>query len=544
MKVISKKLVVFLVLALCISIVSACAAKTPKISVTKVTIAGNGVTDNALTMLTDETVELAASVSPSDATNREITWATSNSAIVAITDKGGLTAITEGSANVTATVDGIIATLAVTVAKGVVLTSIKFKDSLISANVGSTTKLVLNFEPVEVTNRDVVYTISPDNGSVVDKVIVNSLGKVQILSGAKGDTTYTITATSVKYPTIATTCQIKVLEVLLSSIGITRSQEAIDLISSESNRIEIPIDIPQNVYFLVPNFMPVNTSQTNITFTSSDTSVLDIKQYESLCVYSIGAGAAVGKTVNITVKGENGKSTVLYLKIGEAKKYIANELSVEYLKSLGVDKRIFWNIEADTSNGNYDTAGDAQLSQGIWRGTKSATTYGGVNPWDGVWGIIFDQWDNPFLDNELPNQYMYNKVQLTDKANIIEFRIRSQTTASTSIRGKVRIQVLEPDGKGGYLAPVVLKKTKGIGTADANGWIVISNCTVQDYEAMLDFFYFDISAYKSKEVVFLFEVDDMRDDGLADGKMDSMLCDRICFLGAEIQETMKDRTKK
>lgn len=544
MKKTTKKLAVVLAMVLSISIITACKENVPTIGVTKVTIAGNGIADNALSMLTDETVSLAASVSPSDATDRQITWASTNTAVVTITDKGELKAVSEGSANVTATAGGIVSTIAVTVAKGVVLTAISFKEPLISANVGSTTKLVLNFEPVEVTNRNVIYTISPDSGAVADKATINSLGKVQILSGALGGSTYTITATSVKYPAIKATCQIKVLEVPLSSIGITRCQEAVDLVSSDGNRIEIPIDIPKNVYFFVPNFMPTNTSQTKVTYTSSDPSVLEIKQYESLCVYSVGTGAAVGKTVNITVTGENNKSTVLYAKIGPAKNYLANELTTAYLKSLSVDKRTFWNIETDTSTGNYDTAGDIPLSQPIWRGTKSASTYGGVNPWDGVWGIIFDQWDNPFLDNELPNQYMYNKVQLSDKANFIEFRVRSQTTASTSERGKFRVQVIEPDGKGGYLAPVVLNKTKGLGTADANGWIVMSNCAVADFEAMKDFFYFDISSYKGKEVVFLFEVDDMHDDGLAAGKMDSMLCDRICFLGAEIQETMKDRTQK
>lgn len=544
MKQLRKELAIVMALACVFFGLAGCKEKVPEIAVTRVTITGSGITNNALTMLSDDKITLAASVSPSDATQKDVTWSSSNKDVAVITEKGELTAVKEGAAEISATAGGVKGTLSVSIVKGVPLTSLAFEKTAVEVNVGASTKLVLNCLPGDATDQNVVYSIAPDNGAKADKVTVNAMGLVEVLTGAQGGSTYTVTAVSQKYPEIKATCKINILEVALSSLGVRRNNEAIDLSTGESNRMEIPMDTPDNACFLVPSFSPENTSQREVTYTSSDPSVLKITQLDNLAVYSPGPSAAVGKTVSISVKGQNGKSLVVYAKITAAKNYAADELTDAYLNSLTIDYRTEWNIEKNTSVNNYDTAGNLPLSKAIWRGTKSTSTFGGVNPWDGVWGIIFDTWDNPYSDNELPNQYMYNKVSLGNKANYTEFRVRSHTTPTTSERGKFRIRVLVPDGKGGYSDPVVLKKVKGIGTADANGWIEISNCTVADYEAARDYFYFDTSAYKGKTVVFLFEVDDMHDKGLAAGKKDSGLCDRICFLGAEVMEEMIDRTKK
>ena len=543
MKTLKKTVALVLAISCLVLLCSSCGKKAgTKIEVTHVTIAGEGITDNTLSIMPGEEVTLSASVSPSDATNKTVTWASSNKSAADISTDGKLTAVAEGSAEITATADGKSATLAVTVIKGVTLTAISFTKPEVSINVGSSSKLVLEYEPSDATDKDIIYTITPDSGAVDGKVTISALGKVDILSGAKGGSSYTITATSKKNSAIKTTCKVSVLEVALTALGVRRNSEAVDITSSTSNRLEIPIDLQKDVCFFVPNYTPTNTSDQEVTYSSSDSSILQIQQYENLAVYSVGPSAKVGDTVDITVKGQNDKKVVIYAKIGAAKNYLADDLTAEYLNSLTTDTRASWNIEQSGSSGNYDTAGTAPLSQAIWRGTKSSTTYGGVSPWDGVWGIIFDSWDNPYKDNELANQYMYNKVSLSSNANFAEFRVRTHTTATTSVNGKFKISILEADGNGGFKAPVILKKVKGISQADSNGWMEISNCAASDLETGKDYFVFDISAYKSKTVVFLFEVDDMGDKGLKAGTRDSGLCDRICFLGAEVQEAMVDRT--
>jgi len=513
-----------------------------RIPVTRVTISGAGIINNALTATVGSKIILRADVSPSDATDKKIEWKSSDISVITITENGEITTLNPGDANITATADNKTGKIEVKVITDTELNSISFVKSDINVNIGSSIQLNLDFFPSSATNKNVIYTISSVADRDIKNVSVNAKGKVDVLIGAISGTEYIVTATSQENSNITAICKIIVQDVMLTSISVKRNDEAIPINSSENGRIEIPIDIPKNVYFFVPLYTPDNTSQQSVEYESSNPMILSIEKYDNLGLYSIGASAEIGMNVDVTIKGQNGTSFIIYATIVEAKNYIANELTVSYLNSLAVDKRTLWDIEGYGTDGEtdssdddfYDTAGNKLLSQPIC---------GGVAPWDGGWGVIFDTWDNPYKDNELPNQYMYNKILIGSNINIIEFRTRSHITPSpTSDRGKFRVRVLEPDGIGGYLLPVVISKIHGIGTADENGWIVISNTTVADYEAARDYFYFDISAYKGKTVIILFEVDDMLDDNLPPGQRDSELCDRICFLGAELQEVKKDRT--
>jgi len=64
-----------------------------------------GVTLNKTTLglLPDESETLIATVYPDDATNRKVTWKSSNSQVATVTDNGLVTAVTDGNALITAT---------------------------------------------------------------------------------------------------------------------------------------------------------------------------------------------------------------------------------------------------------------------------------------------------------------------------------------------------------------------------------------------------------------------------------------------------------
>ena len=62
-----------------------------------------------------KTEKLTATIDPVDATNKEMTWESSNSAVVTVDKDGNLTAVKAGTATITVKVDGKTATCAVTV---------------------------------------------------------------------------------------------------------------------------------------------------------------------------------------------------------------------------------------------------------------------------------------------------------------------------------------------------------------------------------------------------------------------------------------------
>jgi len=70
---------------------------TPTVPVTGVTL-----NKNSLTLTAGETETLYATVQPSDATNKSVTWASSNPAVATVTN-GEVTAVTAGTANITVT---------------------------------------------------------------------------------------------------------------------------------------------------------------------------------------------------------------------------------------------------------------------------------------------------------------------------------------------------------------------------------------------------------------------------------------------------------
>ena len=84
--------------------------------VAPVSVTGVSLNTNALNLLTGGSSELTATVAPNDATNKNVTWSTSNSSVATVSE-GVVTAVSAGNATITVTtVDGgYTATCAVTV---------------------------------------------------------------------------------------------------------------------------------------------------------------------------------------------------------------------------------------------------------------------------------------------------------------------------------------------------------------------------------------------------------------------------------------------
>lgn len=84
---------------------------------TKVDVTSVTLNKNVLSLKTNETDTLTATVAPSDATDKEITWTSSNPAVATVDSNGKVTAVSEGSTTITATADGQKDTCVVTVTK-------------------------------------------------------------------------------------------------------------------------------------------------------------------------------------------------------------------------------------------------------------------------------------------------------------------------------------------------------------------------------------------------------------------------------------------
>jgi uncharacterized protein YjdB len=171
------------------------------VKVTGVTISGTGVTSGAATIAIDGTLQLIATVAPNNATNKTVTWASSDDAIATVSAAGLVTGVAEGEATVTATAGGIDATVTITVTEPAKVESVIIKNGATEVT-GQAINTRANGE-IELTAE-----VSPSNVSNADKVVTwtsadSNIARVNAETGlvtgvAEGTTTITATTAGKK----------------------------------------------------------------------------------------------------------------------------------------------------------------------------------------------------------------------------------------------------------------------------------------------------------------------------------------------------------
>ena len=134
-------------------------------------------------------VNLVATVSPTDATNKNVIWESSNVSVAAVAN-GVVTPLSQGTAVITVTtVDGgFTDTCAVTVCPAIVaVTGVTLSPNVMNLNVGATGTLTADVVPANATNKNVTWSSS--NNTVAT---VSTSGLVTAVSS--GNAAITVTA--------------------------------------------------------------------------------------------------------------------------------------------------------------------------------------------------------------------------------------------------------------------------------------------------------------------------------------------------------------
>ena len=124
------------------------------------------------------TARLTATILPDNATNKNVTWSTSDASIATVTD-GVVTAVAPGTATITVTTEdgGKTATCAVTVAAATVpVTGVTLNKTSTSLYVGDTETLTATVAPDNATDRAVNWTSSNPSVATVENGVVTAVG--------------------------------------------------------------------------------------------------------------------------------------------------------------------------------------------------------------------------------------------------------------------------------------------------------------------------------------------------------------------------------
>ncbi len=250
------------------------------------------------TLSINETQTLTATVSPSDADNKEVEWTSSDESIASVDQSGKVTAKAKGTCTITCAAtdgSGMKAECAVTVVQ--LVTGITLSETTLSLTTGSTHTLTATVVPPTASNTGVAWESSNTSVATVDQS-----GKVT----AKAKGTCTITCSAKDGSGMKAECAVTVIQLVTS---ITLSETAIRLQPDETKRLTATV-------------VPSNANNPAVTWTSSDDAVatvisngLVVAVASGICTIICAAtdGSGVKAECQVTVKKPD---TMEYVDLG------------------------------------------------------------------------------------------------------------------------------------------------------------------------------------------------------------------------------------
>jgi uncharacterized protein YjdB len=159
---------------------------TCEVTVTPVLVTNVSLNKSSTSIEVGRTETLTATVQPSDAENKAVTWSSSDETVATVED-GVVTAVAVGTATITASsTDGSNKSAACTVTViPVAVTGISLNKTATTLGVGKTETLTLTFRPADATNKAVTWYSSDDGIATVEGGVVTAV--------ALGTATITVT---------------------------------------------------------------------------------------------------------------------------------------------------------------------------------------------------------------------------------------------------------------------------------------------------------------------------------------------------------------
>ncbi len=338
------------------TITASCGGKTASCEVT-VTIPVSSIeldqTSKALSV--GESFVLKATVLPENATDKTVTWETSDAGVASVTSSGKVTAIGPGSCIISATSGTKTATCQVTVADTVPVSSITLDQKSKEINVGESFTLNATVLPENATDKTVTWDTS-DSGVAT----VSSSGEVSAIGPG--------------ICSISAMCGKKIATCLVT-VTIPVSSITLDQTSKELNVGE--------TFVLNATVLPENATDKTVTWGTSDTGVATVSS--SGKVTAVGAGsctisatsgtktATCRVTVTVPVSSITLDQTSKTLSVGES--FVLN---ATVLPTNATDKTVTWGtsdtgVATVSSSGKVSAVGAGSCTISATSGTNTAT---------------------------------------------------------------------------------------------------------------------------------------------------------------------------
>ena len=290
-------------------------------------------------MYIGQTINLVATVLPETATSNKVAWSTSNSAVVTVSSGGKLTALSKGTAIITAKTEtgGFTATCAVTVSEKVAVTGMTLDVNAIRLVKGDTATIIANITPANASEKGITWTSSDKNIATV-----SSTGVVKAVSTGE-----VIIKAVTKDGSFQQQCRVVVIQPITS---ITLSTDSIKLARGKTKTLKATI-------------APEDATDKDIIWTSSDENIATVSAsgvvtaksagYVSISATSKDGSCSASCNVNVYVAVSGVKLAADRVTIPKGEKRI---LTATVLPADAENTELLWE-SSDTNVAKVNEAG-------------------------------------------------------------------------------------------------------------------------------------------------------------------------------------------
>ncbi len=273
------------------------------------------------TLYTTKTTQLTATVLPADASDKRITWSSSDEEVATVDGNGLVKAVGSGTAVITVSsveMPSVKGTFTVTVRKKIAVQSVNLNISEKTKYKGTTLALKATIYPADASFPELKWTSSDSEVASVD-----SSGNVRALKAGKA----VITCTSVDNPLCKSTC---VVTVKVKTTGVKLSKSKLTMHTAQTKTLKATV-------------LPSDATNKNVKYTSSNKKVATVSSEGVITAKKAG-------TCTITVKTKSG-GFVAKCKI-KVKNYVAVKSFKLNKKSVSVSDGKTYKLKATFSPSN------------------------------------------------------------------------------------------------------------------------------------------------------------------------------------------------
>ncbi len=231
----------------------------------------------SISLIANTTKTIPVYFIPINATNKSLTWTSSNNNIATVSD-GVITGLNSGQVTITArSIDNSFAFTTLTANILVPVTSITFNNTYITGNVLTQITIIATVLPVNATDKSLIWTSSNETVATVNNGIVTSLkaGKV------------TIKARSVSTQNIVQSAFITFINVDVQSISLNNPIFSLKQLTT---------------YRLVAFILPLNATNQTILWSSSDPAIATVSDTGLVTGVSVGSVLITARSASNTTK--------------------------------------------------------------------------------------------------------------------------------------------------------------------------------------------------------------------------------------------------